>query len=97
MEPGSVNYADAVVEVTVDTAAFQAARDAYGAETARLEAQFKADLFKELGIENNPKRDKLFSKAWELGHSSGYSEVYSYADDLVELILDEHPSRYAGC
>ena len=48
--------------------------------------RFREDLFKELGIENNPKRDELFGIAWEMGHSSGFSEVYYIATDLVRLI-----------
>jgi len=47
---------------------------------------FKNDLFKYYGVENNPKKDLLFSKAWEFGHSSGYNEVAIYFGDLVELI-----------
>ena len=50
--------------------------------------RFKEDLFVELGIENNPKRDKLFSLAWEMGHSCGFNEVYLVAEDLVELIRE---------
>lgn len=47
---------------------------------------FKQDLFEELEITNNPKKEKLFAIAWEYGHSSGLEEVYNYAIDLVELI-----------
>ena len=47
---------------------------------------FKKDLFNELGIADNPKKDLLFSKAWEISHSYGYNEVFSTAEDLVELI-----------
>ena len=43
-------------------------------------------MFEELDIADNPKRDLLFNKAWELGHSYGLSEVYHYADELVCLI-----------
>ena len=50
------------------------------------EEEFKKDLFEDLGIEFNPKRDKLYSLAWEKGHSSGFSEVYNYACELVDLI-----------
>lgn len=60
---------------------------AYLAEEARIYEQFKQDLFNDLGIEDNPKRELLFSKAWERGHSAGYHEVYSVAQDLVDLIL----------
>jgi hypothetical protein len=41
---------------------------------------------KDLGILENPKADKLMSKAWERGHSYGYYEVYINAQELVELI-----------
>lgn len=59
---------------------------AYQADIARLDKQFRVDLFAELGITNNPKRDLLFEKAWDMGHASGYEEVANYALDLVELI-----------
>ena len=65
---------------------FQELLKEYSKDQYRLEEQFKYDLFEELGITNNPKRDLLFSKAWELGHSSGYREVRFYAQELVELI-----------
>jgi len=48
--------------------------------------EFKLEVFKELGIENNPKKELFYSKVWELGHSSGFSEIWNYATDLVELI-----------
>lgn len=70
------------VRRSVDAAAFQA----YQNETARLLNEFESDLFEYLGIRDNPKRDLLFSKAWDIGHAHGYGEVLSYAEDLVELI-----------
>lgn len=60
----------------------------YQAMEGQLYNEFKQDLFKEAGIENNPKRDILFSKAWERGHSSGFSEVHGCFHDLLELIVD---------
>lgn len=48
--------------------------------------EFKQDLFEELEITDNPKRDLLFEKAWDRGHSYGFYEVYNTALDLVELI-----------
>ena len=63
--------------------------DAYNAyldETFRLENLFVKDLFEELGIVGNPKAEMLWNKAWDRGNSSGYSEVYNEALDLVELI-----------
>ena len=60
----------------------------YLVEEARLRREFKKDLFKELGIKQNPKREMLFNLAWEYGHSGGWEEVYNYASDMVGLILD---------
>lgn len=34
------------------------------------------------------KQDKVWRYAWQQGHSSGYSEVYNYLLDLVELFID---------
>lgn len=48
--------------------------------------EFKHDLFEELEITDNPKRDLLFEKSWDRGHSYGLYEVYNTALDLVELI-----------
>jgi hypothetical protein len=59
---------------------------AYSEDCARLSDEFRKDLLADLGITNHPKADLLFSKAYEMGHSSGRSEIYSYALDLVELI-----------
>lgn len=77
---------NAICETTVDEEGLRVARRAYGEETARLTAQFKADLFEDLGISDHPMREKLYSKAWEDGHSAGFSEVYNVASDLVDLI-----------
>lgn len=73
-------------EVVVDKDALRAARAKYNAETARLTELFRQDMFEDLGIENHPLREKLYSKAWNDGHSAGLSEVYNCAQDLVDLI-----------
>ncbi len=66
--------------------AAEALRKAHRADQARLNAKFEADLAELHGVTGNPKASLLFAKAWDLGHSSGYSEVASYYDDLVCLI-----------
>jgi hypothetical protein len=58
----------------------------FNTENARIEEEFRKDLFNDLGITNNPKRDLLYAKAYERGHSSGYSEIADIAEDLVQLI-----------
>lgn len=50
--------------------------------------EFENDLYEDLDIVDNPKRKKLFNKAWEMGHAYGFGEVYNMACDLVELIKD---------
>jgi hypothetical protein len=59
---------------------------AYRESERYLAECFKKDLFEDLGITDNPKAEKLYLIAYDLGHSSGYSEVYGYAQDLVDLI-----------
>ena len=55
-------------------------------QLGKLSQQFQEDLYIDLGIQDNPKRHLLYSKAYEMGHSAGCSEVYYYASNLVELI-----------
>lgn len=75
-------------ETTTDEAALKQALLAYRLHGQALQELFKTDLFAELGIEDNPKREKLFAKAWEDGHSSGFVEVENCAWNLVDLIKD---------
>lgn len=65
---------------------YKRARDAYATETQRLMGKFTQDLYVEHGVQDNPKRDKAFSLAWEMGHSSGFHDVASNFADLVDLI-----------
>lgn len=48
--------------------------------------EFKKDLFEELKIENHPKKEVLFRLAWEFGHAYGYSSVFYFAEEMVELL-----------
>ena len=58
----------------------------YHQAVGRIEDSFRQALFVELGIENHPKRDKFYAKAWDRGHSGGLNEVASELEDLVELM-----------
>lgn len=53
-----------------------------------IKDKFRDDLFIDLGIESNPKRELFFSIVWEHSHSGGYSEVSAFAEDMVVLIKD---------
>lgn len=55
-------------------------------DIGRLSHEFREDLFAYLQIEMNPKREILYSLAYDYGYSGGYSEIFSYAQDLAELI-----------
>ena len=53
-------------------------------------AVFKLDMETELNTVDNPKKDILFSKAWDLSNkndkNNGLESVYNYYNLLVELI-----------
>jgi len=74
------------IEYVFDQEAFNAALLIYTNKEHQLYLEFKGDLFDAHDVLNNPKRDLLFDKAWALGHASGFSEVKSYFEELVDLI-----------
>lgn len=76
----------AVMEKSVSPR-YQEAKKAYHQDQARLTQDFYCDLAVHLGIEDNPKKTLLLSKAWERGHADGLAEVVAIAEDLVDLIL----------
>lgn len=65
---------------------YKAKKEKYVKEEGRLHNLFKADCLKEVGLENHPKKDKIFSYAWQKGHSSGYSEVFYYLSEVSEIV-----------
>jgi hypothetical protein len=79
-------YADKleVWEKEVDN--FKCQMDAYQAEEQRLMAQFYTDAIEEVGLSKHPKSNVIYSKAWEDGHSGGYSEVFNKLLDLAEFV-----------
>ena len=70
----------------IDTERFTLARKVYNAETARLDNEFKTDALAELGITNNPRAERAYSIAYDLGHDSGIHSVWQYLCELVDLI-----------
>lgn len=55
-------------------------------EEGRVLDLFESDCAEAEGVSNNPKRASLWGKAWEHGHSAGFSEVWNIYQDLAELI-----------
>jgi len=63
----------------------------YNKELQHLHTEFFDDARKDLGYEdwlNNVGVSNLECKAWEMGHSSGFSEVYYHLHDLYEFLTD---------
>lgn len=81
-------YEQAVRQFADDVAAFKLDMQSYDTRCAELEAEFKADLFEDLGITGHPKAELLYHKAHERSHHEGRRGVYETAADLVGLILD---------
>lgn len=50
--------------------------------------EFKQDLFKEFGVEDDPAREIIFRKAWDVSHSGGYHEVYFEFSELMDFVKD---------
>lgn len=65
----------------------QAVRNKHLEMQAQRHAEFQVDAFEELGITNHPKAQLLFDKAWDNGHSGGYTDVFNEMSHLVDLIL----------
>ena len=79
-------YSNCVVEKIYDDQAYKEARKDFDKRMSEVEQEFINWLYDDLGIQDNPKKEKLYSIAYERGHSGGFSEIYSEALDLVELI-----------
>jgi hypothetical protein len=81
-------FPNALIQQVTDEEGYKKAAAAHNAERQRLHEEFKNDLFESYGVGDHLKRHRCFDIAWDLGHSSGYSEVLNYFDVLVELIQD---------
>jgi hypothetical protein len=65
---------------------FRASLLEYRAKLGEIENEFKVEILRRIGISQHPRAEKLWSMAWERGHSSGFSEIVSIAYDLSELL-----------
>jgi hypothetical protein len=81
-------YPNAVVQKVVDEEAYKAHKIQYAEEVHKLQEEFINDLFREFGVEDNPKREAAYALAYEYGHANGYSEICNHFSDLVNLIKD---------
>lgn len=65
---------------------YQTQRSLYDKREAERHEQFYQDSLKTVGLWGHPKASKVYSYAWEKGHSAGFQEVYYYLYDLAELV-----------
>lgn len=61
-------------------------RDAYQEDQNLKEEQFRQDALEECGLLNHPKASKIYSFAWEHGHSSGLYEVFYWLTEIADLV-----------
>ncbi len=60
--------------------------EAYRLDESRLLQLFEEDCAKACDVENHYNRGRLYGIAWDLGHSSGLGDVWSYYERLSELM-----------
>lgn len=58
----------------------------YNNESSLRRTQFKAALEEEYGLQNHPKKGKIWQKAWDDGHSGGWTSILNIYDELFDLI-----------
>jgi hypothetical protein len=47
--------------------------------------EFKSDALQEVGLNDHPKRDRIWDEAWDYGCAYGREEVFSKLKDLVDM------------
>lgn len=65
---------------------FKNMKSEYRKKDEELHTEFRKDIAESYGVADNPKKDKLFEIAWDMGHSAGLREVDLYYSKLVELV-----------
>ena len=78
-----------VEEKVLDESSYNAHMKHYQEENLRLQNEFRRDLIKKYCMNNHPKANKLFNKAWDIGCSGGLEEVEYCFCDLLELFQEE--------
>lgn len=62
-------------------------RNEYFAKSREIDSLIEKYIKEQSGLNSIPEKyqQKVYSLAWEEGHSNGYSEVYNYLCHLVEI------------
>jgi len=59
---------------------------AWDKDQATLKTKFKEALEEAYGLQNHPKKNEIWQKAWDDGHSGGLTEVLNEYDEIAELV-----------
>jgi len=81
-----IQYAEDLKKYEDSLPKYQEEKQKYRVEENRLYDLFKQDAFEELAIEKHPKKDILWSIAWERGHDGGLQNVWAEVQELSELL-----------
>jgi hypothetical protein len=79
-------FANAVEKYNDELADWRKMKMEWQEKQNKIMDEFKTALFEDLGINKNPKAEKLYAIAWAKGHSGGLSEIWNEACDMVDLI-----------
>lgn len=63
-----------------------AERKACASEMARLDAEFRAAALQECGLTGHPKADQAYALAYQYGHASGYSDIWTHLSEFADLV-----------
>lgn len=75
-----------VKEVVFDKEGHETARLAYFKEMKKRKDEFKNDCFVDLGIVNDPRKEVLYNRAYDVAHGNGLHCVYEELSELVDFI-----------
>jgi len=81
-------HAENMVQWEIDNDSYKVAISVYRNEEYDINQIIEAHIKEESGFNTiipDDKKDKVWRKAWEDGHSNGYSEVYGCLCGLVDL------------
>lgn len=60
----------------------------YRNESSLRRTNFKTALEEEYGLQNHPKKDRIWRKAWDDGHSGGWTDILNIYNELFDLIIN---------
>ena len=89
-------HADALDKYEADMVVYRKEMAEYHKGVREVDEAVKQVMLKDVGLQNHPKKDAIYSYCWEQGHAYGYSEVYTHLVDIATLFQDtlNHKERH---